>query len=522
MHPVRLRRLAAALALLGALGRATAPADEPAAAPKALDPKLRLELIKGGRGYLHPEEDPFKGKAIVRSVVERAGQAEIDFLGRMDLVRDLANQGRGFLPDFFDKAWQKLQANTEVKEGRIAVSVSQGDRVRLAYALPKKEYVDANLAKIPRPEPFPTLVTLIEEKDYTNKPYPGEECISRRYASVPAFKEIVDRWILFAPIAVRGNYFEGGNIRQVYFGDQFKYFFQRYYVDFERLVLDGEVNTVLPIASVNPFLFAGLLVRKPLAGAVQAIDRDLLKNYAGVPVFVLHDADVEKALKEAGHPNVTRGDEAAAAAWLKERRRTPAKSFEWTVRSPQHTLAHWLILEPDWNAEKRTLKVEVLDTPQDPNTIRIEAAGILDFSALLNDEIVCLTREVRVVVNGKEVAKQKFDRSLEQIFERDPVNVRDSMNYGFLFSAVTPRTFVPKPPPKAGSAPATGSGGATAGATDQEEAKAEALLKKGEEAAAGGNAEAARKYLEKVIADHPGTKAAVAAKAALAKLDAGK
>jgi hypothetical protein len=520
MPRLSLRWLALAAALAASAQRAST--DE-AAKPAALDPKLRTDLIKGGRNYLNPAEDadPFNGRQVVRGVIEKSQAAGIDFLGRLDLLRDLAYQGRGFLPDYQDKKWQKLQPNTEVKDGKYSVNVAQGDKLRLAYSVPKKDYVEANLTKMPRVEPFPTLVTLIEEKDY-GKPWPGDEAIGRRYGAVPAFKEVMEKWIVFAPVAVRGKYVEvdpkdGSKlVRQIFFGDQLKSFYQRYHVDFERMVLDGDANSVLTIAAWNPFSFAGILVRKPLAGAAE-VDRDLVVNYSTVPVFVLGDEALAATLKEAGHPNVKSGGDAEAMTWLKELpKRTTATTFKWNAKTSQQTLAHWLILNPDWNASKRTLDVTVLNTKEDPNTIKIEAHGMLDFSALLSDEIVPLAGEVRIVVNGKEVSKQRYERSLEQTFERDPVKVRDSMYYGLLFPAVTARIF-PPPPPKPATTPA-GGGGTKPPATGEGDAKAEELLKKGEDALADGNAEAAKKYFEVVVQKYPDSPSAPKAKEALAKI----
>ena len=137
-----------ALAALLAAGAQRAFPDEP---KPALDAKLRADLIKGGRSYLNPAEDadPYPGRLIVRGVIERSQAAGVDFLGRLDLLRDLAYQGRGFLPDYLDKRWQKSQPNTEVKDGKYSVNVSQGDILRLAFSVPKKEDVDGILSGDP-------------------------------------------------------------------------------------------------------------------------------------------------------------------------------------------------------------------------------------------------------------------------------------------------------------------------------------------------------------------------------------
>jgi hypothetical protein len=436
----------------------------------------------------------------------------------MDIVRDLAYQGRGFLKDYRDKKWQKAEGNVELHDGKYATSVVAGNRLRLAFSIPKKEYVEANLAKSPRPDPFPTLVSLIEEKDYSGKQWPGEDLVARRYGTNAAYKELLERWIVLAPLAVRGNYLEDGKVRGLFFNDQIKDFYQRYHVDFERLVLDGDAGTVLAIASMQPSFFAGLVVRKPI-GSSPEIDPDVVVNYGPVPVFVVDDEAIYAKLKEAGHPDVKKGTDAEAMEWLKARRRKAPKSFAWRAKTTQQVLAHWLYFDPDWNAQKRTLKVEVLDTKEDPNTIKIEAVGIFNLSALLNDDIVDLRRPVRVVINGKEAFKQVLERSLEQFFERDPVSARLSMWYGNLISAILPRTFVPDPPP----VPSAPVGTSTAPAvptpgTPGKPGEAEDLLKRAKGYEAEGNTDAAETAYKRILEKHPASPQAAEAKAALARL----
>lgn len=499
------------------------PAD--AKEPKPLDPKLRPELIKGMRLYLSAEEDldPYKGREIVRSVAARAAKDGIDLLARMDLLRDLAYQGRGFLKDYRDKSWQKAEGNTEVHVGKppSVTSVVAGDRLRLAFSLPKG-YADDALAKSPRPDPVPTLVSLIEEKDYANKQWPGEEMITRRYGTNPAYKELFEKWIVFAPLAVRGNYLEDGRVRELFFNAQIKDFYQRYHVDFERLALDGDANTVLTIAATQPFFFCGVVVRKPMTGTA-TVDTDVVANYASVPVFVVGDETLQKQLKDAGHPDVTLGTDADVMTWLKARKRKAPKSFSWRVKTTQQVGAHWLFFEPNWNKENRTLKVEVLDTKEDPNTIKIEANGIINLSAFLTDEIVDLGREVRVVINGKEVSKQKYERSLEQVFEREPVAARLSMWYGMLASVVMPRTYVPDAPTAAtgGAPPAPGAAPSPAPASTGGESEPAKWLKGAKQYEADGNAAAAETLYTRIVSQHPTSPEAAEAKTALARMKGG-
>lgn len=500
-------RGAVALTLLALLALFALPGSLQAE-DKALDPKLRAELIKALRTYLAPDVDPYVGREATRAAlakVEAGGGPKV--LARVDLLRDLTDQGRPFEKDYRDRKWQKLEANTEVSEGKFAVSVSRPDKLRLAFSAPKG-YTEAALEKSPRIDPFPTLVTLIEEKDYSGKKFPGEETIARRYAGM---KELFEKWLVLAPVAVRGNYVDDGNVRQLFFTAQLKDFYQRFHLDFERIVLDGDASNVTTIAAVQPFMYAGLVVRRPLAGE-PVVDPDTVVNYAHVPIYVVGCPNTEKALKEAGHPDVTLGDEAGLMTWLAQRKRVIPKTFSWRLKTAQQVFANWLILTPDWNVEKRTLDVSVLDTAEDPNTVRIDTTGVLDLTALLNDGLVNLEQDVRVVVNGKELFKGKLERTLERLYDKDPVEAREAIFYSMLFTTITKQFFAP-PPAAPAAAPVTGD--------PERESRAQELFDKAEGFVADGNSELAIKALDKLLSTFADTAVAVKAKERLEALKAG-
>ncbi|MFM8980913.1 MAG: hypothetical protein ACKOSS_10705 [Planctomycetia bacterium] len=500
----RSRALLLAAALLGVAG-GMGPAS---AEDKPIDPKLMGELVKAMRAYLQLDADPYNGREATRAAIakiEAGGGPKV--LSDMAALRRATDQGRDFDADYRDRKWQKQEANTEVNEGKVAINVSRPDKLRLAFSVPKKDYNDAALAKIPRVEAFPTLITLIEEKDYTGKKFPGEEAIARRYGTM---KEVLEHWLLFAPVAVRGNYIEDGKVRQLFFTAQFKDFYQRFHVDFERVVLDGDATTATTIAASQPYMYAGIVLRRPLSGEPK-VDPDVVTNYANVPVYVVGCPQIEGLLKDAGHPDVTRGDEAGLPAWLAQRKRVVPRKFTWRVKASDQVFANWLWFAPDWSQEDRSLTVEVFDTPEDPNTVRITTRGILDLTALLNDDIVDLGREVRFVINGKQVAKEKLDRSLERVFDRPPVKAREAVFYGLLFTALSPQMFAP--PPEEPAKPTQ-----AAPADPEREAKARGWLDKAEELAAGGNKEKAIEILQRLLKDLADTSVAAEATKRLAGL----
>lgn len=499
------------LALLGPGAVPGAGAEE----AKPLEPKLRAELIKFARQYLQLEADPFDGREGVRGIMEKQAQAGRNMLARLEDLREVAYQGRTFDPGYRDKKWQKGDPSTEVKDGKLSVSVARGDKLRLAFSVPKKDYNEANLARVPRIEPFPTLVSLIEEKDYAGKGSPGDEVLQRKYGG-EAFKELFEKWLLFAPVAVRGNYLENGNVRSLFFTAQLRDFYRRYHVDFERMVLDADATTGAVVAAAQPFLFAGLVLRRPLSGAPQ-IDEQSVANFAHVPVYVVSCEATQKLLLAGGAADVTLGDDAGLMAWLAKLapRKTPS-TFRWRIKTTQQVFAHWMIVGPDWNAEERSLTVERLDTKDDPNTLKLTTKGVLDLTLFLNDEIVDLDRDVRVVINGKQVLKERFERTLERVFDKQPIESRQAMYFGLLFPAMSKQIFVPEP--EAPPAPAAAPSPTVPAATADEEAKAASKLKEAEEAVAAGDTERARKILEAVLKLWPASKAAEQAKDQLSKL----
>ncbi len=132
-------------------------------------------------------------------------------------------------------------------------------------------------------------------------------------------------------------------------------------------------------------------------------------------------------------------------------KRVPPRTFRWVVKdNAAHRLAQWINIEAvDEAAPLRALDVEIVDTKADPNTVRIEAIGIRGISIFLNDTLVDLDREVRVVVNGKPVEAcqveaskpgdsrvrlpAKFARTIDGMFDSQRISIRKSMFYGWLF-----------------------------------------------------------------------------------------
>ncbi len=205
-----------------------------------------------------------------------------------------------------------------------------------------------------------------------------------------------------------------------------------------------------------------------------------------------------ETLQKAGHPadKLKAGPPTDMAGWLATVKRVVPKAFKWVVKDKSaHRLAQWINLDViDEAATMPTLDVEIVDTAEDPNTVRIKSVGIRVLTLFLNDSLVDLDREVRVVVNGKmldecriETSKPegkavrlpaKFDRTIDGMFDRKTVSIRKSMYYGWLYPVALEQVAIegdykPEEPPSPDK--------------DQHETAAKQYFDKGQEQEKAGN-----------------------------------
>jgi hypothetical protein len=131
---------------------------------------------------------------------------------------------------------------------------------------------------------------------------------------------------------------------------------------------------------------------------------------------------------------------------MQQRRRIVPRRFSWVIQRADQLLPHWVNVEGlDWDAAVRSLEVEVVDTPQEPNTVRVTATGIGSISLFLDDETVRLDEPVRVTLNGRVVfggtlvplaePMRTLGRDLDLLFDTEPTRIRRSMFFGWLKSA---------------------------------------------------------------------------------------
>ncbi len=405
-------------------------------------------LIEAARQYFDLDEEQWRGRTALIHELEQHAKAHRYFLKDMDALRWLVYQGRSFEPQLTDRKWQKLAGVTETKSLGGTRWLKSED-LTLTYSIPKK-YPKKDKAlrnKFPRIAPYPLLLAMHEKRDYTGQKYPGQVLLKRRYPK-KAWPELYEQWIVLCPIAAAGNFLDpNGAVRESVFRNAYAEFWRHYNLDFERVVLDGSEQAFNVMVSM-PVFFAGVVFngKWTLKNDQQ---KAMVPNFASVPVYVVNNPKLADQLKAAGHPNVTAGiGGATLKKWLSERRRVTPKKFQWRVEADRYdeVLPYWINLEGvEWRAPERHLDVEVLDTKDAPNTIRIKARGINTLGMFLNDDIVDLDRKVRIEINGhvehdalikpRDKRLEKLGRDFDFLFNREPVRIRESMFFGWLTPA---------------------------------------------------------------------------------------
>ncbi|MDJ0973822.1 MAG: hypothetical protein QNJ98_05135 [Planctomycetota bacterium] len=472
------------------------------------------KIVEAATRYFDLGEDAWKGrKALLASMAEVAKAKEgYDFLGDLESLRKVIYASRYFEKQMSDKKWRNEQ---EIKEydnkGRLYAI--KGDGLNIGFSLPKK-YPNKNkkLDKQPRPGPWPLLISTVERRFMAMaKEPPPWKMMKERFPKNP-WQAFLDEWIVLAPVAPGAVYVDPatGKLRREYLTWQFVQFLRHYHIDFDRIVLDGMQEALLAATS-QPVTFAGFVLR---GGEVDETIEKTVVNFSHVPTYVVKGQEkLAEALKKAGHENITVGDEGASLMkWLGGLKRTTPKKFSWNLKGPQHQFAHWI------NFEQVTLAAEecgvVVSVDDAENTINIEAKAITELSLFLNDDVVDLSRPVKVVVNGHVEREEDVARDLDMLFNRDPLKLRTSMYFGLLFPARLVRIGVRAPVKKEPEKPTTPA------ASPEDEAWAVKVFEGAKKLADEGKTAAAIKRLEAVL-EKGNTSVYGAAKALLEKLKGG-
>jgi pimeloyl-ACP methyl ester carboxylesterase len=290
-----------------------------------------------------------------------------------------------------------------------------GEKRRYAMRVPRKYEPDK--------QGYPLLVSI---------PAPGEDP-KNHLANLWKHEGLRDAAILYAPEIPKGTkeWLDLGGIDLVLSGA--KDLWTQFRVDRNRVILSGQGESAvlaLRLATYFPDRFAAVVLRQlPETKAV-------LRNLRNVPVLLVGEGAGSKAVATALNDLTYAVEEKpddleAVATWVLSRRRIaypdevvflPARRFAKN--------ANWVRIDeydPGGGGD-------ILDLPPDrqpwlkgridreKNEIAFETRGIYSFDVLLNDAVVDLGKEVRIVLNGQEWTGT-FERNLE--FLLDMVFVRN-------------------------------------------------------------------------------------------------
>jgi hypothetical protein len=451
--------------VLAAAGLCFAAPDPATAAPDAkpgrtATPDEKKRLVELFTAYLNADSEQwYKARPPLVETLKQLKDKGYDALGDLDTLMDVIYAARPFKPAFSDKKGRLKEDKVHEDDSNRLLSVvlapreGASDSIRFGFSLPVAYPDPKDVKKVSASRPFPLVVTLGELVDYQDakgaKEWPAEETIKRRYGRTTAQKAVGDEWMVLAPVAPRGQFSADDNVRHASVTVPLFQFLARYHMDFDRVVLDGGEES-LEMGASHGIFFAGLIVR---SSEKCDIDPDLVRNFAHLPVYVVGSEDcvVVRSLRKGGHaPTVGRED--GIPAWLKTVKRTIPRKFGWIVKDAgRHAVANWVnVNEVTSGAAERTLAVEVVDTEKDPNTVRVEAKGLSNLTFFLNDRVVDLSRDVRIVVNGQVVVgPQRFERKVDEVFTGEQINLLRSQYYGWLFPVRVQDVKVPEkaPPP---------------------------------------------------------------------------
>ena len=494
-------------------------AEEPAPPPPAPQEEQR-DFDWALKAFLDPDGNAGASRRILYRIVDQLRSQGRDLLAHIAELRSAVYHARSFPEPPLAK--RHLPKDSDFHEVGTTVSVVTAGPLRFTLSLPKS-YLPQDPKRLVDTPPTPLIVTLHEKQDYRGPKgairFPGEEALKRRYDPAGPSKAVLKGWAVLAPVATLGKWVgeDGIALMKDWVAPPLRETWTRYHVDFDRIVIDGGSEALL-IAASRPYIFAGVIVR----GDEADVAPDIVRNFAHMPVYVV-GSDASAAVRTLlangfAAERVKIGGPEGLAAWLKGVKRTTPKSFHWTMKDREMTVANWVVINSTETGPDVVpmLDVWVVDTAEHPNTIKIRSKAVRGIALLLNDDIVDLNREVRVVVNGEPVTAAqipdgkenqqvklpaKLERSWDTAFVAPPLRVRKNLQYGMLFSVILDGIKIPgddpaaAPPPDPGAAPAD-----PAAPGPQDEAEAKRKFEKAEGYEKDGNLEIAKRLYVQVVA----------------------
>ncbi len=184
-------------------------------------------------------------------------------------------------------------------------------------------------------------------------------------------------------------------------------------IDFDRVFLAGHgqpaVEAALEIAARYPHMFAGVIGRAGDAG--EGMD---VTNFRNLPTFFAGAGAgataFEQRAREAGFENVLikpGASEADIWAWAQDTPRV-ANPVHVTLNARTGQRAYWLKV-PRTNLDQDVVVEGEID--RESNTITVRGDQIAQVDLFFNDQLLDLSKPVKVVVNGVE-SEHQFARSL--------------------------------------------------------------------------------------------------------------
>lgn len=471
---VRFGRRSAALLLATALLAGIAPrsavrADDPPAAPGPTPPaspaaakrrfptdKEKAEILPLFRNYLEGDSvDAFKHRIYMGKALEKLQASGADILADIDKLKGLIYLARPFWFNFEKKNIPKeiaKESDVRFDSGSGVTSVKWGD-YRFGISLPPAYVAARDAKKLNASPPWPMIVLLHSKEDYEDaksaKPYPAEEAIKRVFPKA-TMKAVTDSWIVYAPVTPKGKFADDDSVKKQRI--DLPQVFHHFHVDVDRIVIEGGPEALL-FAAAYPLYYAGVIVH----GDTSDIAADVAINLHNTFVYVVQTGDkvapIYQTLVNAKHPDVqlAKGPPTAIGEWLPSVKHILPKSFKWVVKDKSaHRFAYWINVDVlDESVPLPSIEAEIVDTAEEPNTIKLRTTGVHGITIFLNDQLVDLDREVKVIANGKPIEEcriesnrpeglavrlpAKFERTLDGMFDRRQLSIRKSQIYSMLF-----------------------------------------------------------------------------------------
>jgi hypothetical protein len=227
---------------------------------------------------------------------------------------------------------------------------------------------------------------------------------------------------------------------------------ERMQFDRSRVLLDGWGDAGIDafrVVTGYPSWFAGVINRGGDVGGEEM----LLENLTGVPVLYVAaagesrdvDTDVleerlsgKSSLTVVEHEGAATAPSAEAvtaiAEWVSERRRDLAPTtIHYKLGDLRFQSVNWLkamVINRRANARPGDKDFPRIQAKVDPatNRIMIETVNVTELEVYLSDALVDLDKPVAIEVNGKEMVKRVFPRSLQRMLENRYYN--NSGDYG--------------------------------------------------------------------------------------------